>query len=182
MSDGGAASDGGKAAEACVEPVGIRVICTADCDSGGSSTCSRSRSQPASRSVGFNWPHGWQRRHGAVGYGYKAVDAVVKPVVGNRSWWTIAISKIVGLPAAEPLPGRWDRMGPHLNKGRSADPSFVATGAGGCSSVRSGRSAAAPASSSPMEVQMIDEEALRAQLGRALDDSADAGSQGQPAP
>ena len=73
-------------------------------------------------------------------------------------------------------------MGPHLNKGRSADPSFVATGAGGCSSVRSGRSAAAPASSSPMEVQMIDEEALRAQLGRALDDSADAGSQGQPAP
>jgi len=94
----------------------------------------------------------------------------------------IAISKIVGLPAAEPLPGRWDRMGPHLNKCRFADPSFVATGAGGCSSVRSGGSAAAPACSSPIEVQMIDEEALRAQLCIAFDDSSDTGSQGQPAP
>jgi len=94
----------------------------------------------------------------------------------------VAISKIVGLPALEPLPGRWDRMGPHLNKCRFADPSFVAAGAGGCSSVRSGGSAAAPASSSPMEVKMKVEEALRAQLGVALDYSSDTGSQGQPAP
>jgi len=94
----------------------------------------------------------------------------------------VAISKIVGVPAAEPLPRRLDRMGTHPNKCRFADPSFVATGAGGCSSVRSGGSAAAPASSSPMAVHIIDEEALRAQLGIALDESSDTGSQGQPAP
>jgi len=76
-----------------------------------------------------------------------------------------AISKIIVVPAAEPLPGRWDRMGPHLNKCRFADASFVATGAGGRSSRRSGGSAAAPASSSHIAVPSVEEAAPRDQPG-----------------
>jgi len=75
-----------------------------------------------------------------------------------------AIAKIILVSAAEPFPGRWDRMGPHLNRCRFVNPSVVATSAGGRGSVRSGGSAAAPASYR-MEVPTVDEEAMRHQLG-----------------
>jgi len=75
-----------------------------------------------------------------------------------------AISKIVLQPAAEPLPGRWDRMRPHLRRCRFVDLSVFATGAGGSGRVRSGGSSTAPASSR-IKVKLVDEEAMRDQLG-----------------
>ena len=36
-----------------------------------------------------------------------------------------AITKIMVVPAADPSPGRWDRMGPHLSRCRFADPCWL---------------------------------------------------------